>query len=137
MFLFEQDFFRKPVSGLGLGPRHAFRGSCFGIAIFYQHDVIGSASVALARPRDWLYLNSRYRRAAATSVGSGRSPGWSPMAQPIFTPQGIPVRRAAPAVVVGGAGLGVAILLGALALWFHYGTAVFFETIASGIAACF
>ena len=27
--------------------------------------------------------------------------------------------------------------LGALALWFHYGTAVFFEMIASGIAACF
>ncbi len=29
------------------------------------------------------------------------------------------------------------LLLGALALWFHYGTAVFFETIAAGIAACF
>ena len=27
--------------------------------------------------------------------------------------------------------------LGTLVLWFHYGTAVFFETIASGIAACF
>jgi hypothetical protein len=26
---------------------------------------------------------------------------------------------------------------GALVLWFHYGTAVFFEMIASGIAACF
>ena len=24
-----------------------------------------------------------------------------------------------------------------LALWFHYGTAVFFEMIAAGIAACF
>jgi len=47
------------------------------------------------------------------------------------------VRRIAPAIVVGGAVLGVAILLGALVLWFHYGTAVFFEMIASGIAACF
>ena len=40
-------------------------------------------------------------------------------------------------VVVGAAGLGAAILLGAVVLWFHYGTAVFFEMIASGIAACF
>jgi 3-oxoacyl-[acyl-carrier-protein] synthase II len=31
----------------------------------------------------------------------------------------------------------VAILLGTLVLWFHYGTAVFFEMIAAGIAACF
>jgi hypothetical protein len=29
------------------------------------------------------------------------------------------------------------LLVGALALWFRYGTAVFFETIASGIAGCF
>jgi hypothetical protein len=41
------------------------------------------------------------------------------------------------AMVVIGAGLGAAIVLGTLVLWFHYGTAVFFETIASGIAACF
>jgi hypothetical protein len=39
--------------------------------------------------------------------------------------------------VAGAAVLGVALLLGALALWFHYGTAVFFEMIASGISACF
>ena len=48
-----------------------------------------------------------------------------------------PARRIAPAIVAGGGVLGVALLLGALALWFHYGTAVFFEMIASGIAACF
>ena len=48
-----------------------------------------------------------------------------------------PARRVASAIVVGGAGLGVVILLGALLLWFHYGTAVFFEMIASGISACF
>ena len=46
-------------------------------------------------------------------------------------------RRAAPAIVLVGAGLGAALLLGALVLWFRYGTAVFFEMIASGIAACF
>ena len=48
-----------------------------------------------------------------------------------------PARRIGPAIAVGGAGLGVVVLLAALALWFHYGTAVFFEMIASGIATCF
>jgi hypothetical protein len=42
-----------------------------------------------------------------------------------------------PALAVAGAGLGAALLLGALVLWFHYGTAVFFEMIASGVSACF
>ena len=37
----------------------------------------------------------------------------------------------------GGAGLAVIALLGALVLWFHYGTTVFFEMIASGVSACF
>jgi hypothetical protein len=63
------------------------------------------------------------------------------MAQPVSTQQEIPAflspRRAAPVIVVAGAGLGAALPLGALVLWFHYGTAVFFELIASGIAACF
>ena len=64
------------------------------------------------------------------------------MAQPISTEQqtpGIfrPARTVVPAIVAGGAGLGVIILLAAVVLWFYYGTAVFFEMIASGIAACF
>ena len=64
------------------------------------------------------------------------------MAQPASTPQQMisatrPAARAASAIVVGAAGLGAAMVLGALALWFHYGTAVFFEMIASGISACF
>ena len=64
------------------------------------------------------------------------------MAQPISTPQQIPgalrpARRLAPAIAVAGVALGVAILLGTLVLWFHYGTAVFFEMMASGVAACF
>jgi hypothetical protein len=64
------------------------------------------------------------------------------MAQPISTQPG--TASASPAshritlmVVVGAAVLGAAALLGAAVLWFHYGTAVFFEMIASGIAACF
>ena len=40
-------------------------------------------------------------------------------------------------VVGGAAGFGVAVLFGAPVLWFHYGTAIFFEMIASGISACF
>lgn len=64
------------------------------------------------------------------------------MAQPISTQQQMPgalrpARRLAPAIAVAGVALGVAILLGTLVLWFHYGTAVFFEMIAAGIAACF
>ena len=64
------------------------------------------------------------------------------MAHPLSTPQQLPgtsqpARRVARAAVVGGAGLALVVLLGALMLWFHYGTAVFFEMIASGISACF
>jgi hypothetical protein len=64
------------------------------------------------------------------------------MAQPTSTqhemlsePQ--PARGLARVIVGAGAGLGAVLLLGALVLWIHYGTAVFFETITSGIAACF
>jgi len=59
------------------------------------------------------------------------------MAQPQQMPATMPPRRGAQVIVMGGAGLGIAALLAALALWFHYGTAVFFETIAAGISACF
>jgi hypothetical protein len=58
------------------------------------------------------------------------------MAEPISTPQQM-LRRPGPAMMTAGAGLGAILLLGALLLWFHYGTAVFFEMIASGITACF
>ena len=39
--------------------------------------------------------------------------------------------------MVAGAALAAGLFLGALGLWFQYGTAVFFEMIASGFAACF
>jgi hypothetical protein len=65
----------------------------------------------------------------------------SAMARPISTQQDIPAvppaRKVVPVVAVGAVGLGTAILLGTLMLWFYYGTAVFFEMVASGIAACF
>jgi hypothetical protein len=64
------------------------------------------------------------------------------MAQPVLTPQSLrttalPARWLARGILLGAALLGSIILLGALALWFHYGTAVFFEMIAAGISACF
>ena len=48
-----------------------------------------------------------------------------------------PRGRVASAIVWGAASLGAIVSLGAVALWFHYGTAVFFEMIAAGISACF
>ncbi len=48
-----------------------------------------------------------------------------------------PIGGVAFGIIAGSAVLVAAILLGASVLWFHYGTAVFFEMITSGIAACF
>ncbi|WP_291862558.1 hypothetical protein [Bradyrhizobium sp.] len=64
------------------------------------------------------------------------------MVQPVSTQQEMPSvlppgRRLSSAIVIGAAALGATVLTGAVALWFHYGTAVFFEMIASGISACF
>jgi hypothetical protein len=68
------------------------------------------------------------------------------MVQPISTREGVmaaarPQRgmaaMIAPIIAWGAAGLGALVVLGAAALWFHYGTAVFFEMIAAGISACF
>lgn len=68
------------------------------------------------------------------------------MAQPVSTQQMAPLVRPAgggvrSAFVWGavtlGVTLGLIVLLAALALWYHYGTTVFFETISAGISACF
>ena len=59
------------------------------------------------------------------------------MARPISPSQLLSPRKAGFAFAVAAAVLGAALVLGALALWFHYGTAVFFEMIAAGISACF
>jgi hypothetical protein len=102
--------------------------------------VIAAAAGVLARPRDWLYLEGISASGVQMPPRRSRSFRWSPMASPIFTSRelpGIPARRLAPAIVIGAAGFGAVLLVGALALWFHYGTAVFFEMIASGISACF
>jgi len=44
----------------------------------------------------------------------------------------LPISR--PLLVIAGV-VGI-LLAGTLALWVHYGTAVFYETIVAGIAAC-
>ena len=48
-----------------------------------------------------------------------------------------PQGRVASAIVWSAAGLGALAVGGAGALWFHDGTAVFFEMSAAGISACF
>jgi hypothetical protein len=84
--------------------------------------VIGSAVTALAPLRDWPYLKG--------------------MVQPIQVQQEMiaaarPQSRAGTIIVWSAAGLGGVMVLAAAALWIHYGTAVFFEMISAGIAACF
>lgn len=63
------------------------------------------------------------------------------MAQPVSTqqqmPSILPGRKLASAIAIGAVAVGALVVAGALALWFHYGTTVFFEMIASGISACF
>jgi hypothetical protein len=46
-----------------------------------------------------------------------------------------PAHRLSRPLVIIAAGLGM-LLAGTLALWAHYGSAVFYETILAGIAAC-
>jgi hypothetical protein len=63
------------------------------------------------------------------------------MVQPVSTPHDIPAtvrsdRAGLRPIAIAAVGLGGIVLLGTLALWAHYGTAVFFDMIASGLAAC-
>jgi hypothetical protein len=101
--------------------------------------VIGGVPGALARRVDRFYLKAKViDRRQCRSVPIHRDT--RRMAQPVSTQMPSPMRpapsRLSP-LAVAGAGLGAALLLGALVLWFHYGTAVFFEMVASGISACF
>ena len=84
--------------------------------------MIGWRLAALAGRLNWAYLN-----VMARPVSSQHE---------MMSPSRVS-SVAGSAIAWGGAGLGSIILLGTLALWFHYGTAVFFEMIASGISACF
>ncbi len=59
------------------------------------------------------------------------------MALPLSSPTELPPRTPGRMVAAGLLLLGAAALIAALALWLRYGTTVFFETIAAGIAGCF
>ncbi|WP_407178155.1 hypothetical protein [Bradyrhizobium sp. STM 3562] len=60
-----------------------------------------------------------------------------PLSSPDELPAALSARRGGRLAVVAGGAIAVLVLVAALALWFRYGTAVFFETIAAGIAGCF
>ena len=84
--------------------------------------MIGSGLTPLAQAWNWPYLGA--------------------MARPISAPNGTlsatpPKAGTASAIVWSAAVLGALAFVAASALWMYYGTAVFFEMIAAGIAACF
>jgi hypothetical protein len=84
--------------------------------------LIGESASALARQSRAAYLRA--------------------MSHPVFTSNDRLAARpptviARTALVWGGAGLAALLMLGALTLWFYYGTTVFFEMIAAGFSACF
>ncbi len=60
-----------------------------------------------------------------------------PLSSPNELPAALPARKAGRLVAIAGLTLGAVAIVAALALWYRYGTAVFFETIAAGIAGCF
>ena len=82
--------------------------------------------MALAWPRNWPYLNRMIQPISTQHGLTAATPA-----------QGSPQGRVATAIVWSAAGLGALGVCAAAALWFHYGTTVFFEMIAAGISACF
>ena len=80
---------------------------------------------ALARRPGWPYLGVMLNAARPRSIQESAVPTPRPMGGVAF------------GIVAGSVVLVTALLLGASVLWIHYGTAVFFEMITSGIAACF
>jgi hypothetical protein len=87
--------------------------------------VIGAAPAVLARAAGWPYLEGMLDTARQVSIQESAVPTRRPLGGVAF------------GIIAGSAVLVAASLLGASALWIHYGTAVFFEMITSGIAACF
>jgi hypothetical protein len=87
--------------------------------------VIGAAPAVLARAAGAPYLEGMLDTAHQGSIRESTVPTRRPLGGVAF------------GIIVGSAVLFAAILLGASVLWIHYGTAVFFEMITSGIAACF
>jgi hypothetical protein len=88
--------------------------------------VIAAAPAVLARAAGGPYLEGMLDRAQQQgSIQTSAVPTRRPLGAVAF------------GIIAGSAVLAAASLLGASVLWIHYGTAVFFEMITSGIAACF
>ena len=87
--------------------------------------MIAAVPATLARRPGWPYLGGMLNTARQGSIQDSAVPAPRPMSGVAF------------GIIAGGTVLVAAILLGASVLWIHYGTTVFFEMIASGIAACF
>jgi hypothetical protein len=87
--------------------------------------VIEAAPAALARRPGWPYLKQMLQTAHPVSIEESAAQARRPLGGVAF------------GIIVGSAVFAAAILLGASVLWIRYGTAVFFEMVASGIAACF
>jgi hypothetical protein len=87
--------------------------------------VIEDARAALARRPGWPYLKQMLPTMPQISIEESAAPARRPLGAVAF------------GIIVGSAVLAAAVLIGASVLWIHYGTAVFFEMVASGIAACF
>ena len=84
--------------------------------------MIGGANAPLARAWNWPYLEAMAGPISAHNGALTETP---------------PKARAASVIVWSAAVLGALAVIAAGALWIYYGTAVFFEMIAAGIAACF
>jgi hypothetical protein len=84
-----------------------------------------AAREALARRPGWPYLEGMLDTAHQGSIQTSAVPMRRPLGGVAF------------GIIAGSAVLVAAMVLGAAVLWIHYGTAVFFEMITSGIAACF
>jgi len=94
--------------------------------------------LALARATIRAYLGRGQQAFAWPFEIAGKD---SQMVQPLSAPESLTqemVRpsRTASAIVASAAVLAAFLMVGAAGLWVHYGTAVFFEMIKTGIAAC-
>ena len=102
--------------------------------------MIGATAAALAGRRRWSYLEHGWL--LADPVGRRQRPvQWDDRMIPLRSTQNaiMPTHRDGgprSAVVIGLVVVCASLLFGASLLWIHYGTAVFFEMITSGIAAC-
>jgi len=99
--------------------------------------VIAGLPAALARRQARAYL-----RGMEPGDYPGRVASIIVMAQPLspsrlISEKAPPAGRTPSVPTLVAASLAGLVLIATLALWFHYGTQVFFETIRTGLSACF